>query len=151
MKRIFIMALALMAMTACVSKVKKPVKKEKVATVAATGRPTEMTKAMFVEKIADMDAAQTEFKYKGDKPAIIDFYATWCGPCKMVAPIMAEIAKEKAGKIDVYKVDIDKEKELADAFGIQSIPTVLFIPMKGKPIMTQGAMPKSDLKRSLSK
>jgi thioredoxin-like negative regulator of GroEL len=60
----------------------------------------------------------------------------------MVAPIMAEIAKEKAGKIDVYKVDIDKEKELADAFGIQSIPTVLFIPMKGKPIMTQGAMPK---------
>jgi|SRR5574344_1260890 thioredoxin len=147
MKRIFIMALALMAMTACVSKVKKPVKKEKVATVAATGRPTEMTKAMFVEKIADMDAAQTEFKYKGDKPAIIDFYATWCGPCKMVAPIMAEIAKEKAGKIDVYKVDIDKEKELADAFGIQSIPTVLFIPMKGKPIMTQGAMPKSEFEK----
>ena len=147
MKRIFIMALALMAMTACVSKVKKPVKKENVATVAATGRPTEMTKAMFVEKIADMDAAQTEFKYKGDKPAIIDFYATWCGPCKMVAPIMAEIAKEKAGKIDVYKVDIDKEKELADAFGIQSIPTVLFIPMKGKPIMTQGAMPKSEFEK----
>ena len=147
MKRIFIMALALMAMTACVSKVKKPVKKEKVATVAAAGRPTEMTKAMFVEKIADMDAAQTEFKYKGDKPAIIDFYATWCGPCKMVAPIMAEIAKEKAGKIDVYKVDIDKEKELADAFGIQSIPTVLFIPMKGKPIMTQGAMPKSEFEK----
>ena len=147
MKRIFIMALALIAMTACVSKVKKPVKKEKVATVAATGRPTEMTKAMFVEKIADMDAAQTEFKYKGDKPAIIDFYATWCGPCKMVAPIMAEIAKEKAGKIDVYKVDIDKEKELADAFGIQSIPTVLFIPMKGKPIMTQGAMPKSEFEK----
>ena len=147
MKRIFIMALALMAMTACVSKVKKPVKKEKVATVAATGRPTEMTKAMFVEKIADMDAAQTEFKYKGDKPAIIDFYATWCGPCKMVAPIMAEIAKEKAGKIDVYKVDIGKEKELADAFGIQSIPTVLFIPMKGKPIMTQGAMPKSEFEK----
>lgn len=147
MKRIFIMTLALMAMTACVSKVKKPVKKEKVATVAATGRPTEMTKAMFVEKIADMDAAQTEFKYKGDKPAIIDFYATWCGPCKMVAPIMAEIAKEKAGKIDVYKVDIDKEKELADAFGIQSIPTVLFIPMKGKPIMTQGAMPKSEFEK----
>jgi thioredoxin len=147
MKRIFIMALALMAMTACVSKVKKPVKKEKVVTVAATGRPTEMTKAMFVEKIADMDAAQTEFKYKGDKPAIIDFYATWCGPCKMVAPIMAEIAKEKAGKIDVYKVDIDKEKELADAFGIQSIPTVLFIPMKGKPIMTQGAMPKSEFEK----
>ena len=124
MKKLFIMTLALMTMTACVSKTNKPLKKEKVEKVAVIDRPIEMTKAMFIEKVADMDGTQTEWKYKGDKPAIIDFYATWCGPCKMVAPIMEQIAKEKTGKMYIYKVDIDKEKELAAAFGIQSIPTV---------------------------
>lgn len=102
MKKLFIMTLALMTMTACVSKTNKPLKKEKVEKVAVIDRPIEMTKAMFIEKVADMDGTQTEWKYKGDKPAIIDFYATWCGPCKMVAPIMEQIAKEKTGKMYIY-------------------------------------------------
>ncbi|MDD4636351.1 MAG: thioredoxin, partial [Bacteroidales bacterium] len=90
-----------------------------------------------------------EWKYLGDKPAVIDFYATWCGPCKAVAPIMEELAAEYAGKVLIYKVDVDKEPALAAAFGIQSIPTILFVPVTGKPQMSKGAMPKSSLKQAI--
>lgn len=79
----------------------------------------------------------------------MDFYADWCGPCKMVAPILDELAKEYDGQIVIYKVDTEKEQELAGAFGIRSIPSILFIPMEGKPEMAQGAMPKASLKRLL--
>ena len=85
---------------------------------------------------------QTEWVFEGERPAVIDFYTTWCGPCKMMAPIVEETAKAYAGKVDFYKVDIEKEQELAQTFGIQSIPTFLFIPAKGKPTMQMGAMPK---------
>ena len=87
----------------------------------------------------------TEWKYKGDKPAIIDFYASWCGPCKMLAPVLEDIAKDYEGKIYVYKVDTEAEEELSQMFNIRSIPTLLFIPMEGKPMMMQGALPKIEL------
>lgn len=100
-----------------------------------------LTKETFRSKIFDYEN-NTEWKYKGDLPAIIDFYADWCAPCRMVAPILEQLAKEYAGKINIYKVDTDKEQELAMVFGIRSIPSILFIPKNGKPQMAMGAMPR---------
>jgi len=98
---------------------------------------------MFIDQIFDYKANPEKWVYKGDKPAIIDFYATWCGPCKRVAPIMEELAAEYDGQINIYKVDTDKEKELAgQVFGIRSIPSILFIPVDGQPTMYTGAYPK---------
>lgn len=104
-----------------------------------------LTKAEFLKKVADYEANPKTWKYLGDKPAIIDFYASWCGPCKTLAPILDELAMEYAGKITIYKIDTEKEQELAAAFGIRSIPTLLFVPMQGSPQMAQGAMPKASL------
>ena len=84
-----------------------------------------------------------------DKTVLLDFWAAWCGPCKMVAPILDELAKEYDGQIVIYKVDTEKEQELAGAFGIRSIPSILFIPMEGKPEMAQGAMPKASFKKAI--
>ena len=86
---------------------------------------------------------------QADKPVLVDFYADWCGPCKMIAPSLEQLAKEYAGKIDIYKVDVDKETELAQVFGIQGIPALLYIPMTGKPQMLQGALPKDQLKEKI--
>ena len=93
--------------------------------------------------------ASSSLTYLGDKPAIVDFYASWCGPCRMVAPILEELAGEYEGKIVVYKVNTEKEPDLAAAFGIRSIPSILFIPMSGKPQMLQGAMPKDAFKKAI--
>ena len=90
-----------------------------------------------------------EWKYLGNKPAIIDFYADWCGPCKMMAPRLEEIAKEYSGKLIVYKVDTDKEQELSASLGIQSLPTLLFIPQSGKPQASMGALPKESLLKAI--
>lgn len=103
---------------------------------------TELTKEEFKNRVMDYEANPQEWKYKGDKPAIIDFYATWCGPCKQVAPIVESLANEYDGKIDVYKVDVDQQQELAGLFGVQSIPTILFIPKDGQPQKVVGAMGK---------
>lgn len=108
-----------------------------------------LTKADFLNKVANFEANPTEWKYLGDKPAIVDFYATWCGPCKAVAPILEELAAEYEGQIYIYKIDTDKEQELASAFGIRSIPSLLFIPMNGQPQMSMGAMPKAELKKAI--
>jgi len=86
-----------------------------------------------------------EWKFEGNKPAIIDFYADWCAPCRQLSPIVEEISREYAGKIDVFKVDTEKEKILAQKLGITGLPTLLFIPAKGKPQVTMGALPKEDL------
>jgi thioredoxin 1 len=100
----------------------------------------------FVEKIFDYRSEQ-EWKFKGSKPAIVDFYADWCGPCKMVAPALEQLSEEYAGKVDIYKVDTDKEQEVSAIFGIQSIPSFLFIPMAGSPSMEPGAFPKHVFKQ----
>ena len=113
--------------------------------------PIHLTQAEFLKKVADYKTDSKEWKYLGDKPAIIDFYATWCGPCKQVAPLLEELSKEYAGQIVVYKVDVDKEPELASDFGIQSIPTIWFVPMKGEPKVTMGAMSKEQLKDHIEK
>lgn len=103
-----------------------------------------LTNAEFKAKVFDYEKNK-EWKYEGDKPCIIDFYADWCGPCKRVAPILEELAKEYDGKIIVYKINTEKERELASAFGIRSIPSLLFVPAKGQPQMAQGALPKEQL------
>lgn len=98
----------------------------------------------FKDKIFDYTKSK-EWSYAGDMPAIIDFYADWCGPCKMVAPILEELSDEYAGKINIYKVDTEKEQELSSVFGIRSIPSILFIPKDGQPMMQPGALPKDSL------
>ncbi|QEC69874.1 thioredoxin [Panacibacter ginsenosidivorans] len=105
----------------------------------------QLTTQDFKEKIFNYETEQ-EWKYKGDIPAIIDFYADWCGPCKMVAPVLEELAKEYNGKLNVYKVNTEKEIELSAVFGIQSIPTFLFIPVDELPMMQPGAFPKKVFK-----
>lgn len=95
----------------------------------------------FKEKIFNYEKEQ-EWSYKGQLPILIDFYADWCGPCKMVAPILEELSKEYEGKLNIYKVDTEVEIELASVFGIRSIPTFLFIPVEGDPMMQPGALPK---------
>lgn len=105
----------------------------------------QITKEDFVKKVADYEATGGKWKYLGDKPAIVDFYADWCGPCRMLAPVLEELAAEYEGEIYVYKVDTQSEEELASVFGIRSIPSILFIPMEGQPQMSQGAMPKDAL------
>lgn len=110
-------------------------------------KPIHLTKAEFLKKVVDYEGNPTEWKYLGEKPAIIDFYASWCGPCKRVAPILDELAAEYGEKIDIYKIDTEQEQELAAAFGIRSIPTLLFVPMEGKPQMVQGAIGKADFEK----
>ena len=100
-----------------------------------------LTKETFQQKIFDFENNK-EWSYSGELPAIVDFYADWCGPCKMVAPILEDLGKQYAGKLNIYKVDTEREQELAAAFGIRSIPSLLFIPKEGKPQMAMGALPK---------
>lgn len=106
-------------------------------------------KTDFLTKVANFETNPTEWKYLGDKPALIDFYASWCGPCKIVAPILEELATEYGDSIVIYKVNTEKEQELAAVFGIRSIPSLLFIPMEGQPQMAQGAMSKADFKKAI--
>lgn len=105
-----------------------------------------LTTEDFKNKVFDYET-EKEWKYKGNVPAIIDFYADWCGPCKMVAPVLEELAKEYEGKLTIYKVDTEAEQELSTVFGIRSIPTFLFIPVNGKPAMQPGAFPKATFKQ----
>ncbi len=101
----------------------------------------------FLDKIWDFEKSPEEFKFKGKTPAIVDFYADWCGPCRKVGPIMEKLAKDYDGKLAVYKVNVDKEKDLAAAFQVRSIPMVLFIPLEGQPMMQVGAMAESEYKK----
>ncbi len=104
-----------------------------------------LTTQEFKEKVFNYET-EKDWKYDG-LPAIIDFYADWCGPCKMVAPILEELSTEYEGKLVIYKVDTDKEQELSAVFGIQSIPSLLFIGADGEPMMQPGALPKHVLKQ----
>ncbi len=109
----------------------------------------QLTKESFKEKVFDFENDK-DWNYKGKLPAIIDFYADWCGPCKMVAPVLEELSYEFSRKINIYKVDTEKEQELAGMFGIRSIPSLLFIPIGEKPQMAQGALPKDALKDAIN-
>lgn len=100
----------------------------------------------FKDQIFDFEKEQ-EWKFKGELPAIIDFYADWCGPCKAIAPVLEELATEYEGKLNIYKIDTDQQTELSGMFGIQSIPTLLFIPVDGNPMLQKGAIPKNAFKQ----
>jgi len=104
-----------------------------------------ITKSDFIANIMDFEKNTTQWVYKGKLPCIIDFYADWCGPCRIASPILEEIAREYKGKINVYKVNIDKERELAQIFGISGIPAFLYCPMEGKPSMTSGVAKDKEL------
>lgn len=116
-----------------------------------TEKTIHLTKSDFLAKVVDYESNPSEWKYLGDKPAIVDFYASWCGPCKMIAPILEELAEEYDGQIYIYKIDTEQEQELAAAFNIRSIPTLLFIPQQGAPRMAQGAMSKKHFKEMIDK
>jgi thioredoxin 1 len=104
----------------------------------------QLTKDAFQKKIYNYEQNK-EWKYEGEIPAVIDFWAPWCGPCRKVGPIIDELSKEYAGKVNFYKVNVDDEQELAEVFNIRSIPSMLFIPKEGKPKMSVGALPKESL------
>ena len=105
-----------------------------------------LTKDTFLTKVFDYENNK-EWKFQGELPCLIDFYADWCGPCKMVAPILEELAEEYKGKINIYKVDTEEEQELAGVFGIRSIPSLLFCPADGNPQMAMGALPKDTFRQ----
>ena len=109
----------------------------------------ELTKAEFLKKVYNYET-QKEWKYQGDKPCILDFYATWCGPCRMLSPHLDALAKEYKGKIYVYKINVDKERDLAAAFGASSIPLIIFVPMNGQPQANRGYLPKDDLEDAIN-
>ena len=111
---------------------------------------TQLTKDTFLKEIFDYENNK-EWKFEGTLPAVIDFYADWCQPCKMVAPIIEELSKEYEGKVNFFKIDTEAQQELAGAFGIQSIPSLLFIPVDGKPQMSAGALPKASFVEVIEK
>lgn len=111
-----------------------------------TAKPIELTKATFLEKVFDYEKNAEKWSYNGDKPAIVDFYADWCGPCRIVSPILVDLAEEYGDEIYIYKINVDKERELAAMFGARSIPMFLFIPMDQDPQIGMGALPKKSFK-----
>ncbi len=110
-----------------------------------------ISKQEFLREVANYEANPDKFVFLGRRPVLIDFYASWCGPCKALAPILDELTEEYAGRVDIYKVNVDEEEELAAKFNVRSIPTLLFIPLKGQPQITSGVMPKSTLKEAIEK
>lgn len=117
-------------------------------TTASANSYIKLDKAQFIEKVWDYTKSPDEWKYRGNKPAIIDFYADWCGPCRIASPILEEIGTEYAGKVQVYKINTDEERELAQVFQITGIPAFLYIPAEGKPVMMAGiGRSKEDTKK----
>ncbi|MEG1607289.1 MAG: thioredoxin [Mucinivorans sp.] len=141
MKHIIITLLASVLLTSCWGQ--QPSKNQ------TNMKTVHLTAAEFSTKVANLDSSK--WKYLGQKPALIDFYASWCGPCKALAPVLEELATEYGDQIIIYKIDTEAEQELAAAFGIRSIPTLLFVPLTGEPQMVQGALPKAQLKEAIDK
>lgn len=128
-----------------------------VATVSAQrnrasveSKTIKLNKKEFLKKVADFEKSPSQWKYLGDKPAIIDFYADWCGPCRRLAPLLDELALEYENKIYIYKVNVDNEKEIAETFGITSLPTIVFVPLEGKPSAGTGFLPKEVLSKAIN-
>jgi thioredoxin len=109
-----------------------------------------LTKGGFLRRVADIETMATDWKFLGNKPAVIDFYASWCGPCQRLLPVIETLSDEFEGKIDIYKVNVDQEEELAAAFNIRTIPTLIFIPMDGKPEREVGGKSESELRERLN-
>lgn len=139
---LFILGFAAISFYSCAGDGAKTISEEPaIATAkkaAEEGTIQLITKDRFLNEIWNYNDSPDEWKFLGTKPVIIDFYADWCGPCKIASPILGEVAQEYKGKIQVYKVDTEKERELAGVFGIQSIPSFLYIPVEGKPVMMAG-------------
>ena len=108
-----------------------------------------LTDETFKKKIFNYEANK-EWKFEGETPAIIDFYADWCGPCKVIAPLLEELKDEYGDKLEIYKVNTEEQRELSSVFGVQSIPSLLFIPKEGQPQMAMGALPKETFKQAIS-
>lgn len=143
--RILLLAMASMSLLSACGSTSKPQQSQTTNKVEKMN-VKELSKSEFLSKVYNYEASPEQFKFEGNKAVIVDFYATWCGPCKRLAPVIEEIANEYAGKLDVYKVDVDAQSELAQAFRIQSIPTLLFVSKDGKPQIMQGALSKAQLK-----
>lgn len=132
------------------TEVKRQSENSQLPSLGEEGVVIQLTKAMFLEKVYDFEKNPKQWTFKGDKPCIIDFYADWCRPCKMVAPIMTEFSEKYKGQVIIYKVNTDQERELAQFFSIRSIPTVFFCPKNGDPQMTQGALPKESFEKIIT-
>ena len=149
MKKVLVMvALVMVSVIVYAFNDRAEAKQGKKEVTGNNGEVVVMNKEMFLKDVFDYEKSK-EWNYKGNKPAIIDLYADWCGPCRMVAPIMKELAKEYADKIVVYKVNVDKEKELAALFNATSIPLFVFIPMNGEPQLFRGAADKATYKKAI--
>lgn len=140
LKGLFVLSVVLLMVSCSLSAQKKETKDG----TTVKGEVVVLDKADFLKKVYNYEKNQTGWVYEGEKPCIIDFYADWCGPCKKIAPVLKELAEQYKEDIIIYKVNVDNEKELAATFGIQSIPTLLFVPLKGKPQIVQGALPKEE-------
>lgn len=148
-KIVFILTIVGVVFASCNAQAATDKQGNKTKKVEKTMKTIHLTKADFLAKVANYETNPEEWKYLGDKPALIDFYADWCGPCKAIAPILEELAAEYDGQIYIYKIDTEAEQELAGVFGIRSIPSLLFIPMGESPQMAQGAIPKPQLKEAI--
>lgn len=142
--------------TSCTAKSKNSTKDTTSEAKASTKKVEEKTYArhitqeQFIDLVADYNKTDS-WEFKGKVPVIVDFFATWCGPCKQIAPILEKLAKENDGKLIVYKVDVDDNKDISKALGIRSIPSLLFVPVEGKPSMSVGSLPEADLRKELAK
>ncbi len=148
MKKLFMMITLVMISAIGYASNHKAKSDQKDKKTANSGEVVVMDKEIFLSKVFDYEKSK-EWKYKGNKPVIIDLYADWCAPCRQVAPIMKELAKEYAGKIVIYKVNVDKQKELAALFNATSIPLFVFIPMEGEPQFIRGAADKETYKKAI--
>lgn len=150
-KILFILLFSSLFITSCDSQTKNNGKTKETTKTESKMKTIHLTKAEFLTKVANYEANPQEWKYLGDKPAVIDFYADWCGPCKAIAPVLEELAAEYDGQVYIYKINTEQEQELAAAFGIRSIPSLLFVPMDGQPQMAMGALPKPQMKEAIDK
>lgn len=153
MKHLFLtIAVIVLVFSACGNKKPEVSRNAEIASSAVktneSNSSEKLTKALFVQKVWDFTKSPNDWKYLGNKPAIVDFYADWCGPCKIASPILDEVGDEYAGKILIYKINTDQERELAQVFGITGIPAFLYIPTSGKPVMMSGiGRSKEDTKK----
>ncbi len=147
-KLVFILIAVFTLQTSITVQAENNSNKSTAAPAEGEGETVKLNKAKFLQEVWDYETSPKEWKYKGDKPAMIDFYADWCGPCKTAAPILEELSIEYSGKVVIYKIDTQVERELASVFGVSGIPAFLYIPIEGKPSMTSGiARTKEDTKK----